>query len=242
MTDQALRVSGLSHSYKQHRVLRDVSFFVKRGEIVGLLGPNGAGKTTAFTLVVGLLAVQLGRIRLDGKNIAAWNIVRRAQVGLIYMPQESSVFTRLTVAENILSVLEFYPKLYQNREAILAKVTRQLSIDHLLNRTAGVLSGGERRRLEIARALALSPKYLLLDEPFSGIDPIAISEIRKIIVELTHLDIGILITDHNVRDTLGVCDRAYLLNQGTIVESGTPAQFSESQIARQFYLGKEFRL
>ena len=240
--DHTLCVRNLSHRFGKTQVLKNVSLEFRPGEIVGLLGPNGAGKTTCFSIMVGLLKPTQGQILLSQKNITDWSIIKRSQQGIIYLPQENCIFPRFTVAENILSILEFHESDIHQRETTLRRVCKELQITHLLDRTAGVLSGGERRRLEIARALALSPKFLLLDEPFSGIDPIAVSEIKNIIKQLVKLDIGILITDHNVRETLEVCNHAYLLNLGEIIATGTAQELANNPTARKFYLGDEFKL
>lgn len=241
-SDLNLQVRNLSHWFGKNRVLKNVSLELRAGEIVGLLGPNGAGKTTCFSIMIGLLKPVEGQISLNNTNITKWNIVKRSQKGIVYLPQENCVFSRFTVAENILSILEFHEKSETRREEILNRVCKELQISHLLDRVAGVLSGGERRRLEIARALSLNPKFLLLDEPFSGIDPIAVAEIKSIITHLTRLNIGILITDHNVRETLEVCTHAYLLNLGEVIATGTAQELAQNPIARKFYLGEEFKL
>lgn len=240
--NDCLSIQGLSHWFKKTHVLRNASLQVRSGEIVGLLGPNGAGKTTCFTCVVGLLKPTRGHIFYNDTDITDWSIIKRSQKGIVYLPQENCIFPRLTVAENILAVLEFHAHLRAQKEDILHRVCDELQISHLLEREAGVLSGGERRRLEIARALSLSPRFLLLDEPFSGIDPIAVSEIKGIIRRLLHLNIGILITDHNVRETLEVCSRAYLLNLGEVIAQGSAQDLANNEAARKFYLGEEFTL
>jgi lipopolysaccharide export system ATP-binding protein len=209
---------------------------------VGLLGPNGAGKTTTFYMIVGLLAANGGRILLDGKDLSRLPIHLRARMGLSYLPQEASIFRKLTVAENILAVLELQDLNADERQEKLAVLLAELHIAHLRDQSAMSLSGGERRRVEIARCLATDPSFILLDEPFAGIDPIAVMDIQKIIRQLTARNIGVLITDHNVRETLGICDHAYIVNDGRIFAAGLPSDIIENQSVRDIYLGKNFRL
>jgi lipopolysaccharide export system ATP-binding protein len=210
--------------------------------VVGLLGPNGAGKTTTFYMIVGLLASNGGRILLDGKDLSRLPIHLRARMGLSYLPQEASIFRKLTVAENILAVLELQDLNAVERQEKLASLLAELHITHLRDQSAMSLSGGERRRVEIARCLATDPSFILLDEPFASIDPIAVMDIQKIIRQLAARNIGVLITDHNVRETLGICDHAYIVNEGRIFAAGLPSDIIENQSVRDIYLGKNFRL
>lgn len=237
-----LRAENLQKAYKSRRVVEDVSLEVNSGEIVGLLGPNGAGKTTCFYMIVGLIASDGGRIILDQKNLNRMPIHNRARMGLAYLPQEASIFRKLTVAENIKAVLQLR---LDDREAIeeqLEVLLNDLHIAHLRNSPAVSLSGGERRRVEIARALATHPRFILLDEPFAGVDPIAVLDIQRIIRFLKERQIGVLITDHNVRETLGICDRAYIINDGTVLASGAPEEIVYNESVRKVYLGEHFRL
>ncbi|MCX9157391.1 LPS export ABC transporter ATP-binding protein [Niveibacterium sp. 24ML] len=237
-----LKVGGLSKRYKARTVVRDVGFEVGSGEVVGLLGPNGAGKTTCFYMIVGLVRADGGTILLDQKDITHLPIHKRAKLGLSYLPQENSVFRKLTVAENILAVLELQG-LPKAREAErLNELLGELGITHLRDATAMALSGGERRRVEIARALATEPQVILLDEPFAGVDPIAVIDIQKIIRFLKERNIGVLITDHNVRETLGICDRAYIITDGVVLASGRPDEIVQNDKVREVYLGEHFRL
>ncbi len=237
-----LKVGGLSKRYKARTVVRDVGFEVGSGEVVGLLGPNGAGKTTCFYMIVGLVRADGGKIILDDKEITHLPIHKRAHLGLSYLPQENSVFRKLTVAENILAVLELQ-KLPKNQlTARLDQLLGELGITHLRDATAMSLSGGERRRVEIARALATNPQVILLDEPFAGVDPIAVIDIQKIIRFLKDRNIGVLITDHNVRETLGICDRAYIITEGVVLASGRPDEIVQNDKVREVYLGEHFRL
>jgi lipopolysaccharide export system ATP-binding protein len=222
--------------------VQGISLHIKSGEVVGLLGPNGAGKTTTFYMIVGLLAANGGRILLDGKDLSRLPIHLRARMGLSYLPQEASIFRKLTVAENILAVLELQDLNADERQEKLAVLLAELHIAHLRDQSAMSLSGGERRRVEIARCLATDPSFILLDEPFAGIDPIAVMDIQKIIRQLTARNIGVLITDHNVRETLGICDHAYIVNDGRIFAAGLPSDIIENQSVRDIYLGKNFRL
>ena len=239
---KSLVALGLKKKYKAREVVKDVSFEVAGSEVVGLLGPNGAGKTTCFYMVVGLVGADAGTITLGGENITARPMHRRAQLGLSYLPQEASVFRRLTVEENIRAVLELQDLDKAGIELRLADLLAELNIAGLRNNPALSLSGGERRRVEIARALATDPKFILLDEPFAGVDPIAVLDIQKIIRFLKERSIGVLITDHNVRETLGICDRAYIINEGMVLASGVPKAIVENENVRRVYLGENFRL
>lgn len=238
----SLSASGLRKSYGRREVLRDVSIEVRPGEVVGLLGPNGAGKTTTFYCVVGLTQPDSGVVRLGDEDLTNLPMFRRARHGISYLPQEASVFRGLTVEDNIKAVLETLPMARDVRGARLDSLLDELSIAHLAKSKASALSGGERRRLEITRALVISPAFILLDEPFAGIDPIAVIDIQNIIVQLKERGIGVLVTDHNVRETLGICDRAYILSDGMILEEGSPETIASSERAREIYLGKEFSL
>jgi lipopolysaccharide export system ATP-binding protein len=237
-----LQAFGLKKRYKSRVVVKDVSIDVSSGEVVGLLGPNGAGKTTCFYMIVGLIAVDDGTIRLDGKEISHFAMHRRARLGLSYLPQEASVFRKLSVEENVRAVLELQALPGEEIESRLAGLLRDLGIAHLRQSTALSLSGGERRRVEIARALATRPSFILLDEPFAGVDPIAVIDIQKIIRFLRERGIGILITDHNVRETLGICDRAYIINEGSVLAYGKPDEIVYNENVRRVYLGENFRL
>lgn len=242
-----LIVRGLQKSYGARQVVRDVSLQVESGEVIGLLGPNGAGKTTSFYMIVGLVPSDAGEIQLDGVEISRLPIHRRAVMGLSYLPQEASVFRKLTVEDNIRAVLE----LQKDNGKSLSKAAIQerldtllaeLQIEKLRHNQALSLSGGERRRVEIARALATNPRFVLLDEPFAGVDPIAVIEIQRIVRFLKERSIGVLITDHNVRETLGICDRAYIINQGAVLASGRPDDIIENESVRRVYLGEHFRM
>jgi len=236
-----LRAQQLKKRFKARSVVKDVSLEVQSGEVVGLLGPNGAGKTTCFYMIVGLLPTDGGNIYLDQKNLNRMPIHRRARMGLAYLPQEASIFRKLTVAENIQAVLELRPD-KENMEDQLEALLNDLHIAHLRNSPAVSLSGGERRRAEIARALASQPRFILLDEPFAGVDPIAVLDIQRIIKFLKERQIGVLITDHNVRETLGICDRAYIINDGSVLASGPPEEIVYNESVRKVYLGEHFRL
>jgi lipopolysaccharide export system ATP-binding protein len=238
---QTLKASHLAKAYSGRPVVRDVSFEVPRGQVIGLLGPNGAGKTTSFYMVVGLVRPDGGRIHLGERELTGMPVHDRANCGVAYLPQEASVFRRLTVEENILSVLQGRDLAQQEERARLERLIDEFRLNHIARQKAYTLSGGERRRVEVARALALDPVFLLLDEPFAGIDPIAVSEIQRMMEVLKKRGIGILITDHNVRETLTICDSAYLLGDGRILEHGTPKALVESPIAREKYLGEDFR-
>lgn len=237
-----LKAEGVTKSYNGRRVVNEVSLEVNGGEIVGLLGPNGAGKTTTFHMVVGLVHPDQGKVFLNGEDLTRAPIYQRARSGISYLPQESSVFRRLSVEENLLAILQTLDLSLEAQKERSTTLMRMLGVSHLARHKAYTLSGGERRRVEIARALVLSPFFILLDEPFTGVDPIAVSEIQKIIRKLTTGGIGVLITDHNVRETLGICDRAYILNEGLILEEGPPEKIASSSKARKFYLGEGFRL
>lgn len=242
-----LIVRGLQKSYGARQVVRDVSLEVESGEVVGLLGPNGAGKTTSFYMIVGLVPSDAGEISLDGVGISRLPIHRRAVLGLSYLPQEASVFRKLTVEENIRAVLELQrengkPLAKDRLDERLDTLLMELQIEKLRENQAMSLSGGERRRVEIARALATNPRFVLLDEPFAGVDPIAVIEIQRIVRFLKERNIGVLITDHNVRETLGICDRAYIINQGAVLASGRPDDIIANQSVRRVYLGEHFRM
>jgi lipopolysaccharide export system ATP-binding protein len=237
-----LQAESVTKSYTGRRVVDQVNLAVNGGEVVGLLGPNGAGKTTTFHMMVGLVHPDEGKVLLNGDDLTALPIYQRARAGLSYLPQESSVFRRLTVEENLLAILETLDLSEEERKDRAERLMRMLGVFELAKQKAVTLSGGERRRVEIARALVLSPFFILLDEPFTGIDPIAVAEIQKIIHKLTTSGIGVLITDHNVRETLGICDRAYIINEGQVLEEGSPEMIATSPRARQVYLGEGFRL
>ena len=237
-----LIVENLRKSYKSRTVVQDISLRLKSGEVVGLLGPNGAGKTTSFYMIVGLVALDAGRIILDGKDLSRLPIHMRARMGLSYLPQEPSIFRKLSVSENILAVLQLQDMSEIDMQEKLESLLEELHITHIRDNAAVSLSGGERRRVEIARCLATNPSFILLDEPFAGIDPIAVIDIQKIIRFLSARNIGVLITDHNVRETLCICDHAYIVNQGHVFASGIPSEIVENQSVREIYLGKNFRL
>ncbi len=237
-----LHTTSLRKRYRSRTVVHDVSLSLKSGEVVGLLGPNGAGKTTSFYMIVGLAAVDGGDIFIDDKNITHLPIHRRARLGLGYLPQEASIFRRLTVSENILAVLELQGYADEERRSRLEELLEDLHITHIRDNMAISLSGGERRRVEIARALATNPRFILLDEPFAGVDPIAVLDIQKIIRFLKERDIGVLITDHNVRETLGICDRAYIINAGAVMAEGKPDEIIYNEGVRKVYLGEHFKL
>ncbi len=233
---------NLGKQYNKHPVLRDVSLTVQRGEAVGLLGPNGAGKTTCFYLIIGLIAPDYGSIFLDGHDITELPMYRRARPGIGYLPQEPSIFRGLSVENNIRVVLEVVEPIRQRREAMLDDLLAEFSITHLRRTSALALSGGERRRVEIARALASQPSFILLDEPLAGIDPIAVGEIRSLIAHLKHRGIGVLITDHNVREALEIVDRAYILHDGMVLMEGVPSEIVSHEVVRRVYLGERFSL
>jgi lipopolysaccharide export system ATP-binding protein len=238
-----LIAENLSKKFKSREVVKDISFNIDGGEVVGLLGPNGAGKTTAFYMVVGLIAADKGRVCLNGKDVTALPMHQRARLGLGYLPQEASIFRKLTVAKNILAILETRAELQRaDRERILEELLEELHISHIRNNVGLSLSGGERRRVEIARCLAIEPSFILLDEPFAGVDPISILDIQKIIKHLSSRGIGVLITDHNVRETLGICERAYILNQGEMIATGKPEDVLKNKQVREVYLGDNFEM
>jgi lipopolysaccharide export system ATP-binding protein len=238
-----LRVEGLAKSYKSRQVVKDLSLEVTSGEVVGLLGPNGAGKTTAFYMIVGLIVCERGSIHLDERELTALPMHRRAQLGLGYLPQEASVFRKLSVEDNILAILETRSDLNSaRRKERLESLLEELHIGHVRSSLGISLSGGERRRVEIARALAAEPHFMLLDEPFAGVDPLSVIDIQRIIRHLTSRSIGVLITDHNVRETLGICGRAYIVNQGTVIAAGSPEQILANPQVRDVYLGQDFKL
>lgn len=237
-----LAAEQLSKSYRRRQVVNDVSLFLDQGEIVGLLGPNGAGKTTTFYMMVGLIRPNAGRIMLDGRDIGQLPMHQRARLGMGYLPQEASVFRRMSVADNILAVLETLPLDASDRQGRLERLLDELHIQHIRDTMGHSLSGGERRRVEIARTLATEPKFILLDEPFAGVDPISVLEIQRLIQGLKARNIGVLITDHNVRETLGICERAYILNQGAVLTTGTPEEIVYNDMVKKVYLGESFRI
>ena len=238
-----LSVQDISKSYKSRKIVKDLSLEIKSGEVVGLLGPNGAGKTTAFYMIVGLISVDKGSILLDGKDLTAKPMHDRSKLGLGYLPQEASIFRKLTVEQNILAILENRKDLGRaGREKELENLLDELHVSHVRKSLGISLSGGERRRVEIARALAANPLFVLLDEPFAGVDPISVLDIQRIIRHLCERDIGVLITDHNVRETLGICGHAYILNDGSLIAAGSPNDILENQYVREVYLGQEFKL
>jgi lipopolysaccharide export system ATP-binding protein len=237
-----LQASDLKKAYRGRRVVDNVSLEIRQGEVVGLLGPNGAGKTTTFNILVGLVRPDYGRVLLDNEDITDLPMYLRARNGISYLPQEPSVFRKLTVEENLLAVLETLSLAPEQRRERVEELLSQMGLDGVRYSQANVLSGGERRRLEIARSLVLSPSFILLDEPFSGIDPLTVVDIQKIISDLSAAGIGVLITDHNVQETLAVTNRAYIISEGKILATGTPAEISESADVRRIYLGEAFRL
>jgi lipopolysaccharide export system ATP-binding protein len=238
----SLLAEDLVKIYKQKRVVDSVTLEVESGSVVGLLGPNGAGKTTTFYMVVGLIRPDSGKVFLDGEEITSCPMYVRARKGIGYLPQEASIFRKLTVEDNILAILETLPLTRPERYRYLRELLVEFNIEHLAERKAYTLSGGERRRVEIARALVTTPLFVLLDEPFAGIDPIAMIDIQKVIGQLKERGIGVVVSDHNVRETLGVCDRAYILSEGVLIESGPPEVIAASSVAREVYLGEGFTL
>ena len=238
-----LVVEDLEKNYNTKKVVKNISVNVKSGEVVGLLGPNGAGKTTAFYMIVGLISCRRGRVSIDDNNLTNLPMHLTAKIGLSYLPQEASIFRKLTVEQNIIAVLQAQPGLKTiDIEEKLEDLLTQMNINDLRTSLGISLSGGERRRVEIARALATTPKFILLDEPFAGVDPISVIDIQRTIRDLAQQEIGILITDHNVRETLGICTRAYIMNQGSVITSGTPQQILENKDVKKFYLGDDFRM
>lgn len=238
-----LRALGLSKTFRKRTVVKDLSLEISSGEVVGLLGPNGAGKTTAFYMIVGLIPCDGGQIELDGRDVTRLPMHARARLGLGYLPQEASVFRKLSVADNLLAILETRPGLDdEQRQLKLEELLEELHIGHIRESLGISLSGGERRRVEIARALAADPAFVLLDEPFAGVDPLSVTDIQRIVRHLADRGIGVLITDHNVRETLGICSRAYIVNQGTILASGNAEQILANPDVREVYLGQDFRL
>jgi lipopolysaccharide export system ATP-binding protein len=248
LTDSKLEAHHLKKFYGSREVIKDVSLTVRKGEVVGLLGPNGAGKTTSFYMIVGLVRASAGDIQIDGQSVEHMPIHRRARLGLSYLPQEASIFRKLNVADNVRAVLELQrdendqPLSEDEIERRLTSLLQDLRVDHLRASPAVALSGGERRRVEIARALATQPRFILLDEPFAGIDPIAVIEIQRIINFLKSRGIGVLITDHNVRETLGICDHAYIISDGRVLAQGTPAEIVNNVDVRRVYLGEHFKM
>lgn len=238
-----LRVSSLAKRYRTRQVVKDLSIDVASGEVVGLLGPNGAGKTTAFYMIVGLVPCDHGTIMIDDHDVSRLPVHRRARLGLGYLPQEASVFRKLTVEDNIRAILETRDELSKDRRhELLEELLEELHIGHIRQSLGQSLSGGERRRVEIARALAAEPRFMLLDEPFAGVDPISVLDIQRIIRHLSARRIGVLITDHNVRETLGICSRAYIVSGGSVIASGTADEILANQEVREVYLGQDFRL
>jgi lipopolysaccharide export system ATP-binding protein len=241
-TPSILLARNLKKRYKKRTVVEDVSFEVKSGEVVGLLGPNGAGKTTCFYMIVGLVPADSGEVYIEDAKLTHLPMHKRARQGLSYLPQEASIFRKLSVEENIRAVLELLNLPKAELEDRLEGLLAELQVEHVRNINAAALSGGERRRVEIARALATNPRFILLDEPFAGVDPIAVLEIQKIIRFLKERGIGVLITDHNVRETLGICDHAYIINAGHVLAAGQPSEIIENESVRRVYLGEHFRL
>jgi lipopolysaccharide export system ATP-binding protein len=239
---QTLKTENIFKSYKKHRAVNGISLEVKQGEVVGLLGPNGAGKTTTFNIITGLLKPDSGRVLLDQKEITGLPMYQRARLGLGYLTQEASVFRKLTVEDNIMAILEMMPLSKQQRQERLKSLLSELNIEHLSKKKAYAISGGERRRVEVTRALVTSPAFLLLDEPFTGIDPIARADIQQVVVKLKERGIGVLITDHNVRETLEITDRAYVIYEGKVFASGTPREIVDHSGAREKFLGEKFTL
>jgi lipopolysaccharide export system ATP-binding protein len=237
-----LTLKNLAKIYNDRKVVQSISLGLESGAVVGLLGPNGAGKSTTFYMTVGIVKPDEGQVFLDKENVTNYPMYLRAKKGIGYLPQEASIFKKLSVKDNVMVVLELLNIKKEEQHKVTQRLLTELGIGHLSEQMASLLSGGERRRLEIARSLATNPSFMLLDEPFAGIDPLAIIDIKNIIGHLKRRGIGVLISDHNVRDTLGVCDEAYILNNGVIIESGTPGKIASSETARRFYLGKEFRL
>lgn len=238
-----LRAQHLAKQFKRRPVVKDISFSINSGEIIGLLGPNGAGKTTSFYMIVGLIAADNGQVLIDDQDITTKAIHERAKLGIGYLPQETSIFRKLSVYDNVLAILQLRTDLTRQQQRDLCEqLLQEFSLTHLKDNIGITLSGGEKRRVEIARALAMNPKFILLDEPFAGIDPISVNDIKTIITQLTKRDIGVLITDHNVRETLDICHRAYIVNEGTILAQGTATAILANQAVREVYLGEEFEV
>ena len=240
--DTGLQVTGLRKSYRKRIIIHDISLELRRGEVVALLGPNGSGKTTTFYSIAGLTSSDGGQVKIDGMDVTTMPMYRRARMGLSYLPQETSIFRGLNVEDNIKSILDISTPLKSERQAKLEKLLSDFRIEHLRRTPALALSGGERRRVEIARALATDPKYILLDEPFAGVDPISVNDVRNLVSELKSRSIGVLITDHNVRDTLKIVDRAYILNDGRVIVSGLPEDVVNNDNVRRVYLGNDFNI
>lgn len=241
-SDTGLHVTGLRKSFKKRKVIQDISLELRRGEVVALLGPNGSGKTTTFYSIAGLISSDGGQVKIDGLDVTTMPMYRRARMGLAYLPQETSIFRGLNVEENINCILDISTPLKSERKAKLEKLLSDFRIEHLRRTPSLALSGGERRRVEIARALATDPKYILLDEPFAGVDPISINDVRNLVSDLKSRNIGVLITDHNVRDTLKIVDRAYILHDGRVIISGVPEDVINNDNVRRVYLGKDFNI
>ena len=237
-----LKAENLIKSYKGREVVKGITVEVNRGEIVGLLGPNGAGKTTSFYMIVGLIKPNGGKIYLDNTNITTYPMYKRAQNGIGYLAQEASVFRKLSIEDNILSVLQLTKLSKKEQEMKMESLIEEFGLGHIRKNRGDLLSGGERRRTEIARALATDPNFILLDEPFAGVDPVAVEDIQRIVAQLKNKNIGILITDHNVRETLGICDRAYIISEGKVLTNGHPDEIIDNEAVRQVYLGKNFRM
>ena len=240
--DTGLQVTGLRKSYRKRIIIHDISLKLRRGEVVALLGPNGSGKTTTFYSIAGLTSSDGGQVKIDGMDVTTMPMYRRARMGLSYLPQETSIFRGLNVEENIKSILDISTPLKSERQAKLEKLLSDFRIEHLRRTPALALSGGERRRVEIARALATDPKYILLDEPFAGVDPISVNDVRNLVSELKSRSVGVLITDHNVRDTLKIVDRAYILHDGRVIVSGLPEDVVNNDNVRRVYLGNDFNI
>ena len=240
--DTGLQVTGLRKSYRKRIIIHDISLELRRGEVVALLGPNGSGKTTTFYSIAGLTSSDGGQVKIDGMDVTTMPMYRRARMGLSYLPQETSIFRGLNVEDNIKSILDISTPLKSERQAKLEKLLSDFRIEHLRRTPALALSGGERRRVEIARALATDPKYILLDEPFAGVDPISVNDVRNLVSELKSRSIGVLITDHNVRDTLKIVDRAYILQDGRVIVSGLPEDVVNNDNVRRVYLGNDFNI
>ena len=240
--ESILKAQELSKSFGARRVVNDVSFEINTGEVVGLFGPNGAGKTTTFYAVVGFLRPDTGKITLDGEDITNLPMFMRARKGITYLPQEPSIFKKLSVADNIKSIMEFHETDHEAIDHKVQELLESFKLEHLANNNADLLSGGERRRLEVARALMMTPRFMLLDEPFSGIDPISVADLKKVVTGLKRRGIGVLLSDHNVRDSLPICDRAYIMSEGKIILEGDPSKIVNNKVVREVYLGEEFYL